>query len=88
MLKVSSRLKYLEYSIIFLSVTFVVSLLGFFGLGSGETERGLLCDPVRSPWSDWMKLRLGAEQPILNYRIPGADGGLYNQGCAVTEGIN
>ena len=49
MLKVSSRLKYLEYSIIFLSVTFVVS---------------------------------------LNYRIPGADRGLYNQGCAVTEGIN
>ena len=45
----------------------------------GETERGLLRDPVRSPWSDWMRLRLGAEQPIVNYGIPGVDGDLYNR---------
>ena len=45
----------------------------------GETERGLLRDPVRSPWSDWRKLGPGAEQPIVNHGIPGADGDLYNQ---------
>ena len=44
----------------------------------GEIERGLLRDPVRSPWSDWMKLRLDAEQPIVSYGIPGAAGDLNN----------
>ena len=52
----------------------------------GETERGLLRDPVRSPWSDRMKLRLGAEQLIVNYGIPGADGDLYNQRVCHNEG--
>ena len=45
----------------------------------GEIEKGLLRDPVRSPWSDWMKLRLVVDQPIVNYGIPEADGDLYNQ---------
>ena len=61
--------------------------LGDIGDWEGaEIKRGPLLDPVRSPWSDWRKRRLGAEQPIVNYGIPGAYKDLDNQQVCHNKG--